>query len=37
MLEAVMTVSPDGKTLTVTTRKPGSPDEPSVFVYEKLD
>lgn len=37
VLETVMTVSPDGKTMTITTRTPGSADEPSVFVYEKQD
>lgn len=34
-LEIVMTVSADGNAMTVTTRAPGSADEPSVFVYEK--
>jgi hypothetical protein len=32
-----MTVSSDGKTLTVTTRTSGSEREPAVFVYEKQD
>jgi hypothetical protein len=36
-LETVMTVSPDGKAMTITTYPPGSSDEPSVFVYEKQD
>jgi hypothetical protein len=35
IFEAVMTVSSDGKTLTVTTHRHGSPDQPSVFLYEK--
>ena len=36
-LETVMTVSADGKTMTVTTHTPGSSEEPSLFVYEKQD
>jgi hypothetical protein len=36
-LETVMSVSADGKTLTVTTHTPGRSDEPSLFVYEKQD
>jgi hypothetical protein len=32
-----MTVSSDGKTLTVTRRTSGSEREPAVFVYEKQD
>jgi len=36
-LEIVMTVSADGKTLTLTTHTPNSTDEPSLFVYEKQD
>lgn len=36
-LETLMTVSSDGKTLTVTTRRPGSSDQPAVFVYERQD
>lgn len=35
MTEAVWTLSPDGRTLTVTSRTVGSSDEPSVFVYER--
>ena len=35
IFEAVMAVSSDGTTLTITIRTPGSPDQPSVFVYEK--
>jgi hypothetical protein len=35
ILETVMTVSPDGRTLTVTSRRPGSSDMPAVFTYEK--
>ena len=35
MLEAVWTVSSDGRTLTVTSRTVGSSDEPRVFVYER--
>jgi hypothetical protein len=34
-LEAVMSVSADGESMTVTTRTPGTSDEPSVLVYEK--
>jgi hypothetical protein len=34
-LETVMSVSADGRTMTVTTRTPGGSDEPSVYVYEK--
>jgi hypothetical protein len=34
-LEAEMTVSPDGETMTVITRPPGSTDGASVIVYEK--
>ena len=34
-LETSMSVSPDGNTMTVTTRTPDSSDEPSVFVYER--
>jgi len=36
-LETVMTVSPDGRTMTVTTHAPDTPNEASVFVYEKQD
>jgi hypothetical protein len=36
-LETVMTVSADGRTMTVTTHAPSSSDEPSLFVYEKKD
>ena len=35
MLEAVWTLSSDGRTLTVTSRTVGSPDEPGMFVYER--
>jgi hypothetical protein len=35
MLEAVWTLSSDGRTLTVTSRAVGSADEPSVLLYEK--
>jgi len=35
MLEAVWTLSSDGRTLTVTSRTAGSSDEPSVSVYER--
>jgi hypothetical protein len=35
MLEAVWTLSSDGRTLTVTSRTVGSSDEPSIFVYER--
>lgn len=35
MLEAVWTLSSDGRTLTVTSRTVGSSDEPGVFVYER--
>lgn len=35
MVEAVWTVSPDGRTLTVTNRTVGSSDEPGVLVYER--
>jgi hypothetical protein len=34
-LESEMTVSPDGETMTVTTRPPGSSDGASVTIYEK--
>ena len=37
MLEAVWTLSPDGRTLTVTSRTVGSSDEPSVLVYERQE
>jgi hypothetical protein len=37
MLEAVWTLSSDGRTLTVTSRTVGSSDEPSVFVYERQE
>lgn len=37
MLEAVWTLSSDGRTLTVTSRTVGSSDESSVFVYEKQE
>jgi hypothetical protein len=37
MLEAVWAVSADGRTLTVTSRTPGSSAEPSVFVYERQE
>jgi hypothetical protein len=33
--ETVMTVSPDGRTLTVTSRRPGSSDLPAIVTYEK--
>ena len=35
LIEAVWTVSSDGRTLTVASQTVGSSDEPSVFVYEK--
>ena len=34
-LEVVLAVSADGETMTVTTRNPGSLNQPSVFVYER--
>ena len=37
MLEAVWTLSSDGRTLTVTSRTPGASAEPSVFVYERQE
>jgi hypothetical protein len=37
LLEAVWTVSPDGQTLTLTTRGVGSSDDPSVLVYERRE
>jgi hypothetical protein len=37
MTEAVWTLSPDGRTLTVTSRTVGSSDEPSVSVYERQE
>jgi hypothetical protein len=37
MLEAVWTLSADGRTLTVTSRTVGSSDEPRVFVYERQE
>ena len=37
MLEAVWTLSSDGRTLTVTSRTAGSTDEPSVVVYERQE
>jgi len=37
ILEAVWTVSTDGRTLTVTSRTAGSSDEPSVLVYERQE
>ena len=37
MLEAVWTLSSDGRTLTVTSRTPGSSAEASMFVYERQD
>jgi len=36
-LETVMSVSPDGKTMTVTTHTSDRADEASLFVYEKQD
>lgn len=36
-LETLMAVSADGKTLTVSTRRPGSSDQPAVFVYERQE
>lgn len=36
-LETVMTVSPDGRSMTIITLTPGSSGEPSTFVYEKQD
>lgn len=35
MLQAVWTLSPDGRTLSVTSRTLPSSDEPGVFVYER--
>jgi hypothetical protein len=37
MLEAVWTLSADGRTLTVTSRTVGSSDEPRVSVYERRE
>ena len=37
MLESVWTLSPDGRTLTVTSRTVGSSSEPRAFVYERQD
>jgi hypothetical protein len=37
MLETVMTVSPDGKTMTVTTHVPGTSEAPSLFIYQKQE
>ena len=37
LLEAVWTVSPEGQTLTLTTRGVGSSDDPSVLVYERRE
>jgi hypothetical protein len=37
ILEAVWTLSADGRALTVTSRSVGSSDEPSVFVYERQE
>lgn len=34
-LEAVMSVSSDGESMTITTQTPGTSDEPSILVYEK--
>jgi len=36
MLEAVWTLSPDGRTLTLTSRSVGGADKPSVFVYDRI-
>lgn len=35
LLATVMSVAADGRTMTVTTQRPGSADEPSLFVYER--
>jgi hypothetical protein len=37
LFETVMTVSPDGKRLTVTSRTFGATEAPAVFVYNKQD
>jgi hypothetical protein len=36
-LEIEMTVSADGRIMTISTHPPGTSDEPSQFVYEKQD
>jgi hypothetical protein len=37
LLEAEWRLSPDGKTLTVTSRTPGSSSEPAVYVFQRED